>query len=225
MGKSGGNPFGKSGSVYVVSPEGQVIAHQNSQFVLANRNTSNKMQFQAILQAPGNENAGRAENLDGVQVINSSTVIASTGWIVIAELPREEAHAITRRALLLIPFGLILLMTLSAVAFRKILVREFRRPVQLLRAGAHRLSKGDLSYRLEIPPRMDELSQVMEAFNSMADELSAQHAELQGHADEIAGAYQQIQRELDERQKAQAALKNLNEELENRVQERTLSLR
>jgi len=222
--KVAGIKFGKSGSVYVVNPEGQVIAHQNSQFVLSNRNISNNKQFQAILQASDNNYAGTTENLDGVQVINASTMIKSTGWIVIAELPQQEAHALTRRALFLIPLGLIVLMTLAAVAFRKILVREFLRPVEILRAGAIRLSRGDLTYRLETPPRMDELGQVMEAFNSMAEDLSVQHAELQGHADEMASAYQQIQRELDERQKAQAALKNLNEELENRVQKRTLSL-
>lgn len=222
--KVSGIKFGKSGSVYVVSPEGQVIAHQNSQFVLANRNIGNTIQPGAAVAKTGNDYAGRAINLDGVEVINASTRIDSTGWIVIAELPLLEAHAITRRALILIPFGMIVLMTVAAVVFRKILAREFLRPVKLLHAGAIRLSRGDLACRLEIPPRMDELGQVMEAFNGMAGELAAQHAELQRHTDEIAGAYQQVQIELGERQKAQAALKNLNEELENRVRERTLSL-
>jgi signal transduction histidine kinase/CheY-like chemotaxis protein len=222
--KVAGITFGRSGSVYVVSPEGQMIAHRNHQFVLLNKSIGNTMQFKQIMQAPGNEYTGNAENLEGVEVINASTVIGSTGWIVIAELPQREAHAITYRALVLIPLALIILMTFAAVAFRKILVREFLRPVQLLRAGALRLSQGDLAYRLEAPRRLDELGQVMEAFNGMAAELAARSDELQRHSDEIASAYQQVQRELEERQKAQAALKELNEELESRVEERTLSL-
>ncbi len=222
--KVAGIRFGKSGSIFIVNPEGQVIAHQNSQFVLSNRNIGSAMHFQTILQAPGKEYAGKVENLDGVQVIIASSAISSTGWIVIAELPRQEAHAITIKALILIPLGLIILMTLAAVAFRRILVREFLHPVELLRAGAIRLSEGDLAYRLSIPSRRDELAQVMEAFNGMASELALQRSELQRHADEIASAYRQVQRELEERQRAQAALKDLNVELEDRVQERTLSL-
>jgi signal transduction histidine kinase/ActR/RegA family two-component response regulator len=222
--KVAGITFGKSGTVYVVSQEGQVIAHRNPQYVLENRSIGDTLQFKSILKASGNDYAGDGENLDGVKVKSISTRIEPTGWIVIAELPRKEANAVTSRALIFIPFGLILLMGLSAVVFRKILVVQFLRPVELLRAGAIRLSKGDLAFRHDVSLRRDELGQVMEVFNNMAAELAGQQAELQKRTDEIASAYKQIQTELLERRKAQAALKDLNDELERRVQERTVSL-
>jgi len=222
--KVAGITFGKSGTVYVVSEEGQVIAHRNPQFVLGNRSIGESAQFKSILRATGNEVAGSGENLDGIKVEYVSTKIESNGWIVIAELPRQEAHAITRKTLVFIPFGLALLMTLCAVIFRKILMVQFLRPVEQLRAGAVRLSQGDLAFRHVIPRKKDELGQVMEVFNNMAGELAGQQAELQRHSNEIAIAYQQVQSELLQRQKAQAALKELNDELEQRVQERTLSL-
>ncbi|MBU1564588.1 MAG: response regulator [Proteobacteria bacterium] len=216
--------FGNRGSVYVTNLDGQIIAHRNSQFVLSNRNISSRLQFDDIRQAIDNEYFGDGEDLNGGKVKIVSTKIKSTRWIVIAELPEEEAHRISNKALISIPLGLILLITISAVTFRTVLRKEFLVPVELLRKGALRLSRGDLAFRHEIPERKDELCQVMEVFNSMAGELQSQQAEQQQHANELAGAYAKIQSELQERQRAEAALKNLNDQLEQRIKERTLSL-
>ncbi len=222
--KVAGITFGNTGTVYVANPEGQIIAHQNSQFVVSNRNISNKPQFNAILQATDNEYAGTGEDLNGVRVKIVSTKIEPTGWIVIAELPEKEAREMSNKAFSTIPLGLILLITISAVIFRIILRKEFLRPVEALRKGALLLSQGNLAFRHEIPKRKDELCQVMEVFNSMADELDRQQAEQQQHADELAKAYDKAQSEILERKKAEDALKKLNDELELRVEERTQSL-
>lgn len=222
--KVAGITFGDSGTVYVASPQGQLIAHQNPQFVLSNRNISNTLQFNAILRATNNEYAGTGKDLSGAKVKIVSTKIESTGWIVIAELPEEEANEISNKALVSIPLGLILLITLSAVIFRILLRKEFLRPVELLRTGALRLSRGDLSFRHKIPKRKDELCQVMEVFNGMAGELESRQVEQRQHADELANAYEKTRSELLERRRAETALKKLNDELELRVQERTHSL-
>ena len=222
--KVAGITFGDSGTVYVASQEGQLIAHRNSRLVLANKNISNKQLFNEILQATGNEYAGSGEDFNGTKVKIVSTKIESTGWIVIAELPEEEAHEISTKALVSIPLGLILLITITAVILRMILRKEFLRPVELLRAGALQLSRGELAFRHDIPERKDELCQVMEVFNSMAGELEGRQIEQKQHADELATAYRKIQSELQERQRAEVALKKLNDELEQRVQERTRSL-
>ncbi len=222
--KVAGITFGNTGTVYIASPEGQIIAHQNSQFVLANRNISNKLQFNAVLRATNNEYAGTGEDLNGAIVKIVSTKIESTGWIVIAELPEKEASEISNKALSTIPPGLILLITISAVIFRRILRKEFLRPVEALRIGALLLSRGNLAFRHEIPERKDELCQVMAVFNSMAGKLQRQQIEQRQHAEELAKAYDKAQNELLERQRAEAALKKLNDELELRVEERTHSL-
>lgn len=222
--KVAGITFGKSGTVYVTGLEGQIIAHQNSQFVLANRSIGNRLQFNAILQAPGNEYAGNGEALSGARVKIVSTRIESTGWIIIAELPEEEAQEISHKALVAIPLGLVLIITISTGIVRIILRREFLRPVELLRTGALRLSQGNLEFRHEIPKRRDELCQVMEVFNIMASELEARQAEQLRHANEMANAHKKIESELLERQKAEAALNKLNDDLVQHVKERTLAL-
>ena len=119
---------------------------------------------------------------------------------------------------------MICVITLSAIVVRHLLRSEFLQPVELLRTGALQLSQGQLSFRHAIPARRDELCQVMEVFNSMADKLEDRHAEQERHASEIAAAYRKIEQELQERQKAEAALQILNDELEQRVEIRTRSL-
>jgi len=222
--KVAGITFGKGGTVYVVSREGQIIAHRDSQLVLANRSIGNSLQFNAIRQATDNEYAGDGENLMGERVKIVSAKIPSTGWIVVAELPEKEAKEIRHKAFLAIPLGLFCLILFSALLFRRILRTEFLHPIELLRAGTARLSRGELGFRHRIPARRDELCQVMEAFNTMAKELEERHAEQQRYTIELADAYIRIEDELLERQKAEKALRELNEELEHRVRQRTASL-
>ena len=76
--------------------------------------------------------------------------------------------------------------------------------VRALLRATERLSQGDLQARTDATSGSSELHQLAHAFNSMADSL---------------------ERRVAERERAQAALKALNEQLEERVTERTLELR
>lgn len=62
-----------------------------------------------------------------------------------------------------IGFILIVFFTLS---------RQLRARVSTLLQGAHQLSMGDLSYRLALQPKDDEISHVARAFNVMAERLA-----------------------------------------------------
>ena len=76
--------------------------------------------------------------------------------------------------------------------------------VRALLRATERLSQGDLQARTGPAPGSGELHQLARAFNTMADSL---------------------EKRVAERERAQAALKALNEQLEERVTERTLELR
>ena len=52
------------------------------------------------------------------------------------------------------------------------MVNKLLDPIRLLRAGAERISKGDLSYRVKID-RQDELGELTESINHMADSLQS----------------------------------------------------
>ncbi len=216
--------FGRSGSIYVVNRQGRIIAHRDSRMVTANRSIVDLHGFEAILAAGGNEYAGISTSLDNHQVRMLSRRIAATGWIVIAELPLSEAREMSHRALVAVPIGLLALLALTAMIFRHLLWNTVLKRLDDLCRGARRLSLGDLAFRHQLPERHDELTQVMEVFNSMADDLEQRQQQQQEQAAKLAEAYERSEKELTERKRAEAALTRLNEELERRVRERTKSL-
>jgi diguanylate cyclase (GGDEF)-like protein len=73
-------------------------------------------------------------------------------------------------------YVLVLLVGLFAMAagvtwhFRRKMSRDLLRPVATMREGAHKLRSGDLEHHIPIA-RNDELGELAEAFNSMADAL------------------------------------------------------
>ena len=216
--------FGRSGTVYVTNRRGRIIAHRDSRLVTANRTIAERPDFKAILAAEGNHYAGLGTSLDNRPVAVVSSRIPATGWIIIAELPLGEAREMSHRALFAVPIGLFALLALTAVVFRRLLWKTVLQRLGALNHGARQLSQGDLAFRHQLPEKRDELSQVMEAFNAMADDLEARQRQEQQQARQLALAYEHSEQELAERKKIEAALTRLNEELEQRVGERTKTL-
>jgi len=71
-------------------------------------------------------------------------------------------------------FGLALAVT---VYFRRRMVPDLMRPVASMRQGVLKLQAGEYQYRLEVT-RRDELGELTEAFNGMADALHDSHRTL-----------------------------------------------
>jgi two-component system NtrC family sensor kinase len=58
------------------------------------------------------------------------------------------------------------------------------RPIQTLLSGAEELGRGNLSHRVQMPPRGGELAQLASAFNQMADSLADQRRRAEREAEE-----------------------------------------
>ena len=100
-----------------------------------------------------------------------------------------QAHAASRGAYFLVT-GIFIagIVIVAATAFA--LARSILRPLRALQAEARRLGKGELSHRVELN-RSDELGQLAQTFNAMAEELEKSRAaltELATH-DGITGLY------------------------------------
>ncbi len=116
------------------------------------------------------------------------------GWWVAARQSRDLAYA----AGMSIARQALLWITISvviALASGWLLARGILVPVRRLLAGAAALGRGDLNYRLEMPER-DELGELGRAFNHMAMELKSRDQEI----------------------------RTFNEELQQRVKERTRAI-
>jgi two-component system cell cycle response regulator len=92
----------------------------------------------------------------------------------------KTAHAVRRRSHMFFAcisgFGMVLAIKSGMVLFRSI-----RLPLKQLEEGARRFGKGDLGYRLPLAAT-DELGQVMQTFNVMAEMLEKNQTELKALA-------------------------------------------
>ncbi len=176
--------FGKTGSIYIINQNGQVMAHPDPQVVLSNRNILDLPIYTDIMQSPNHQWIGNNVSFNGVSVVSVSVPVENTNWIVISELPEKEAYALSRRAAIIIPVVLFLLMSFATFAFNETLKRLVIQPLELLRTGTNQVGQGNLSYRITIP-HPDELGEVMAGFNAMAADLEKQHSRLQERAEEL----------------------------------------
>lgn len=172
---------GQTGYDYVVSHEGDLIAHPDISLVLQKQNLRNLGQVQAALAgAPGPFAA--QPNLAGQQVFPAYAVIPNLGWAVLVERPTAEAYAplyasILRTSVLLL-IGLVMATLASLLISRRVV-----RPVAVLRQGVARIGAGALDHRIDVRTG-DELEALATEFNRMAAQLQESYAGLEQKVEE-----------------------------------------
>jgi signal transduction histidine kinase len=167
---------GRDGYAYVVSAEGDLIAHPDIDLVLEKRNLRDLGQVRAALAGALGPLAAQP-NLSGQQVFPAYAPIPDLGWAVLVERPAAEAYAPLYASILRTSILLLVGLGMAIVA-SLLIARRVVRPVELLRQGAARIGGGDLDHRLELKTR-DELQALAEEFNSMTAQLQESYANLQ----------------------------------------------
>jgi signal transduction histidine kinase len=172
---------GRTGYAYVVSREGDLIAHPDISLVLQKRSVRELGQVQdALAGAPGPFTA--RPNLAGEQVFPAYAAIPDLGWAVLVERLAAEAYAplyaslLRTAVLLLVGLGLALVASL-------LIGRRVVRPLQTLREGAARIGAGALGYRIDVRTG-DELQALAEEFNHMTARLQESYAGLERRVEE-----------------------------------------
>ncbi len=209
--------FGETGQAYVVNRDGRIVAHSRPDVVLAKMHLTGQPDLNAVGKSDNGQWSGAYINFEGNRVVGTTAPVAGTGWVVITELSKAEAYAISRRAFLVLGGGMLLFGMVVLVVTGYLLARHVFQPMEALRAGAERIGEGDLSYRINVV-RQDEIGRVAEAFNEMAGRLRERE-------DQLAARTAALVEEVAERQRAEQALRELNETLEQRVAQRTAQLR
>ena len=163
---------GQSGYVYLVNGKGQLLAHPDFSLVLARRDLSGAGAVQRFLKGEDEPAPGTSleyPNYQGVQVIGLHARSRKLGWGVIVEQPTAEAFASVNR--MKIETTIILINAVAVTLVLAIIsARTLTRPLAELAQGARLLGAGDFDHRFPVRSR-DEIAEVAERFNAMADQL------------------------------------------------------
>jgi signal transduction histidine kinase len=176
---------GERGQAYVLDAGGRLVAHPDISLVLRNTDFSRLKQVQAARAAGSGAPGDHVQEADDIQnrpVLTAYAPVASLGWLVFVELPREEAYAPLYASIQ--RSGLLLLAGLLLASFAGLfLARKMVGPIRALGEGAARLGGGDLSQRISVKTG-DELEALAGQFNEMAGRLQESYAGLERKVDE-----------------------------------------
>ncbi len=167
-----GITIGKTGRVLVVSPEGIVISHANSDLILKNLATE-----------PGVSDMVKADSGKGVEFLWDGEkrmlawdIAPNWNWRVGVSVSRDEIEAPAkeqRNVMLILGFITILaLVGISLLALDRVVVR----PLRQLQTFASGVAEGDLDSVLSISLR-NEIGKLADSLRSMVGSLKAKIAE------------------------------------------------
>jgi class 3 adenylate cyclase len=163
--------IGSTGRAFVVDDSGRLIAHPDISLVLRGDSGTTAFTRLKSIVAAANGSAVVTTSDAGDAVVAASVRAANVGWTVIAQEPLSEAFAPMRaalwRALVLIVIGASLALVLAYW-----LARRMSGPIRQLEDGAQRIGAGQFNHRITISSG-DELEQLANRFNEMAEELTA----------------------------------------------------
>ena len=185
---------GNTGYAYVISRDGDLIAHPDISLVLQKQSIKHLKQVQAALtNAPGPLTTHL--NLAGENVFPAYATIPDLGWAVLIERAADEAYgplysSMLRTAILLL-CGLGIAILASWLIRRRVV-----RPIEVLRRGAAQIGAGALDHRIAINTG-DEIQDLADEFNQMATQLQTSYANLELRVEERT---QELARSVEELQ-------------------------
>ena len=183
---------GKIGTAYVVSPKGELLASSDAD-QKRGADLSKLPQVAALIgSTPQTRSTGTS--IDGQAVLVAAKTVPDLNWHVLYEQPLSQAFLPIKdlliRAAGLVALGLLLAMIAGTVLTRLMLV-----PIRALHAGARRLAAGDFGQHIEVKTK-DELEELANQFNHMADEMQESYTKLEQKVAERTADLAQSVREL-----------------------------
>jgi signal transduction histidine kinase len=189
---------GTTGYVYLTQGRETMISHPDrSRIMTPPPSAGQNVLFDRALE--GFEGSGETVTSTGVPMLANVKRVPATGWILVAQLPIEEAYAPIRQARRSYAVAAVI-GTIVMLAAAWLLMRRITMPLSEMTAQVEQIGSAEAGrHRLSIAAQ-DELGTLAQAFNRMLDALDRQRGDLERSDD---------------------ALRRLNLELEQRVQQRT----
>jgi signal transduction histidine kinase len=172
--------IGSETEAYIIDRAGRLLAHSDPKQELGT-NYASLPQVAAALDIPAQAPMIGTDSA-GVSVLNAATPVRQLSWHVFVEQPfavalRPVYSLVFRTAwLLLLGIGLANLAGM-------LLARRLVTPIKALQTGARQLEASNFGHRIEVNTR-DEIGELAEQFNRMADELQGSYGRLEQKVEE-----------------------------------------
>jgi signal transduction histidine kinase/HAMP domain-containing protein len=162
---------------YVINRDGGIVVHPNPTLMERNVQLAVESPLMAALQEHQFFHGIQYRNLAGEWVIGVMQDVPETDWIIVAEVNALTPPSGMGWALLLFVLTASLVVLLALRASSHFLGATIFEPLDVLRAGAARVSVGDLTPHLQVR-HPDEIGIVMAAFNDMVQKLGQREQQL-----------------------------------------------
>ncbi len=155
---------GEEGIVFIVTHEGQWIAHPDWTV----RSAADRVTDIQTLFATG-QRISTYQDENGVEMWGGYSSVEVTGWKVVVQQPLSEVYAaavqMTQQSLILI-----VLFVIVAISIGWVFMARTTRPLHDLVAGATAIGAGNLQYTIKVESQ-DEIGILARAFNRMTVQL------------------------------------------------------
>ncbi len=166
--------IGNTGYAFLLSADGQVIAHPDRDKVF-NREDYSAYDFYQNLKSGAAQQITHDVNGESVILVHSE--VPRLGWSVLVEQSQEEAFQLASQMQRNVMY-FTTLTVLIAIILGIFGVRRFAKPLLELVRGAREYGAGNLEHKIDLPTR-DELAELANEFNAMANSLKENQRELQ----------------------------------------------
>ena len=166
--------IGEDNVAYVVGPGGRLLAHSEPGRRLG---TNFRDLPQVSARVDGAEQVRFGQDPDGRSVLTASAAIPRMSWYVFFEQPLSKALQPVYSLLYLIG-GLLAAGILLALLSSTLLARHMIVPIRALQVGAQQLEASDFGHRINVRTG-DEIEDLADLFNRMADELQGSYSRLE----------------------------------------------
>jgi signal transduction histidine kinase len=167
--------IGKGNEAYVVGPTGRLLADSNPDRRLG-MDLGTLPQVAAMIK-PAGQPLDFGKDSDGRSVLTAAASIPRMDWYVFFEQPLSTAlqpvYSVLFRTAWLLALG-VLLAVLSGV----LMARQLVVPIRALQVGAQQLEASDFGHRINVRTG-DEIEDLSNYFNRMADELQGSYGRLE----------------------------------------------
>ena len=158
---------GENGSAFVISADGQLIAHPDKKKVLQRSEVIDLELLSAVKDTV--ENSQIFISQEGEETLGTFSYLPDFKWIVVIQQPVEEAYEVADRMLFQV-FAFVGLVIIIAIMLAYLLEKRITQPINKLVEGVKRYGEGDLEFRITIE-KYEEIAVLAEEFNSMAAKL------------------------------------------------------